>query len=178
MKEEGCEFQLFKGNEELYHKYKDNLVGGPKIIFHHYHEKNKTKIRRGKVCKKILGYDANSLYLYAIGLDMLCGQHQKIEPYDGILKHEKVKIVSSDKYNKNIRMNGYKSHEDLYEGFEFHFNKMSFKLSLPVQIGFAVYQLAKLQMLEFYYDYYCERSDFQFCLMDAVLPILVFRMNA
>jgi hypothetical protein len=35
------------------------------------------------------------------------------------LKHEKVKIISFDKYNKNIRMNGYKSHEDLYEGFEF-----------------------------------------------------------
>ena len=32
------------------------------------------------------------------------------------LKHEKVKILSEDKYNKNIRMSGYKSHEDLYKG--------------------------------------------------------------
>jgi hypothetical protein len=47
---------------------------------------------------------------------------------------------------------------------------MSFKQSLPVQIGFAVNQLAKLRMLEFYYDcldYYCERSNFQYCLMDT-----------
>ncbi len=85
MKEEGCEFHLFKGNEELYHKYKNNLVGGPSIIFHHHHEKNKTKLRGGKLCKKIMGYDANSLYLYAIGRDMLCGEHQVIEPYNDIL---------------------------------------------------------------------------------------------
>lgn len=39
--------QLFKGNEELYQKYRDNLVGGPSIVFHHYHERNKTRIRGG-----------------------------------------------------------------------------------------------------------------------------------
>ena len=314
MKEENCEFQLFKGNEELYHKFKDNLVGGPSIIFHHYHEQNKTRMREGNLCQKIVGYDANALYLYDIGQDMLCGNHQVIEPYDNILtdikhdsffglvecdvevptnlrayfaemppifknveityedvsdetkiqlktnykskkligsffgkkmlfhtnllkwylekglvvsnityavryqrkkpfktfmeqvaderragdtnpnyklrgdmmklignssygkcitnflKHEKVKIVSSDKYSKNIRMNGYKSHEDLYEGFEFRFKKMSFKQNLPIQVGFAVYQLAKLRMLEFYYDFidfYIDRSDFQYCLMDT-----------
>ena len=86
------------------------------------------------------------------------------------LKHDKVKIVSEDKYNKNIRMNGYKSHEDLYEGFEFHFKKLSFKQNLPIQVGFAVYQLAKLRMLEFYYDfidYFVDRSDFQYCMMDT-----------
>lgn len=43
--------------------------------------------------------------------------------------------------------------QDLYEWFEFHFKKMSSKQSLPIQIGFAVYQFAKLRMLEFYYDY-------------------------
>ena len=67
-------------------------------------------------------------------------------------------------------MNGYKSHEDLYEGFEFHFKKMSFKQNLPIQVGFAVNQLAKLRMLEFYYDfidYFVDRSDFQYCMMDT-----------
>ena len=63
MKENQCEFQLFKGNEELYQKYRDNLVGGPSIVFHHYQEKDKTRIRGGKMCKRILGYDANALYL-------------------------------------------------------------------------------------------------------------------
>ena len=67
-------------------------------------------------------------------------------------------------------MSGYKSHEDLYEGFEFHFQKISFKQNLPIQVGFAVYQLAKLKMLEFYYnfiDYYVDISDFLYCMMES-----------
>lgn len=70
-KESGCEFQLFKDNEELFFKYKDNLVGGPSIIFNHYQEKDVTRIRGGKLCKRIVGYDANSLYLSAIASRML-----------------------------------------------------------------------------------------------------------
>ena len=54
-KQKDCEFQLFKGNEDLYQKYRDNLVGGASIVFHHYHEKNKTRIRNGKPCQRILG---------------------------------------------------------------------------------------------------------------------------
>ena len=40
----------------------------------------------------------------------------------------------------------------------------------PYQCGIAVYQLAKLQMLEFYYDFldmYFSRQDFELCYMDA-----------
>ena len=46
-----------------------NLVGGPSIIFHRFHEKNSTRIREhkygaeAKTCQHILGVDANSLYL-------------------------------------------------------------------------------------------------------------------
>ena len=75
MKDNQCEFQLFKGNEELYQKYS----GGPSIVFHHYQETDKTRIRGGKMCKRILGYDANALYLSAIGQNMLCGEHQIVE---------------------------------------------------------------------------------------------------
>ncbi len=85
-KDKECEFQLFKANEELYQKYRDNLVGGPSIVFHHYHERNKTRIRGGKRCQRILGYDANALYLWALGQDMPCGRHKIIEPYSDVLK--------------------------------------------------------------------------------------------
>ena len=40
----------------------------------------------------------------------------------------------------------------------------------PYQHGIAVYQLAKLQMLEFYYDFldkYFSRQDFELCYMDT-----------
>ncbi|EGF79444.1 hypothetical protein BATDEDRAFT_25791 [Batrachochytrium dendrobatidis JAM81] len=86
------------------------------------------------------------------------------------LKHETVKIVGQDTYNKNVRRNNYLGHQDLVEGYEFRFSKTSFKQSLPLHIGFQVYQLAKLRMLQFYYDfidYYVDRSDFQYCIMDT-----------
>ena len=44
------------------------------------------------------------------------------------------------------------------------------KLNLPMQIGFFVYQYAKLRMLQFYFDFidkYLDRRDFQYCEMDT-----------
>ena len=46
----------------LFYLLKDSIVGGPSIIFTRYHEAFKTFIRGGnKLCKKIIGYDANAL---------------------------------------------------------------------------------------------------------------------
>ena len=42
--------------------------------------------------------------------------------------------------------------------------------NLPIQIGFFVYQYAKVRMLQFYYDFvdtYVERSLFQYCDTDT-----------
>ncbi len=53
----------------------DSIVGGPSIIFNRYHEANKTYIRNGdKICKIIIGYDANALYLWAISQKMPPGK--------------------------------------------------------------------------------------------------------
>jgi G:T-mismatch repair DNA endonuclease (very short patch repair protein) len=51
--------------------FKNNIVGGPIIVFHRYHERDVTTIRprnyeEPKACKKIIGYDANALYLWSI----------------------------------------------------------------------------------------------------------------
>ena len=65
---------------------KDNNVGGPSIIFNQHHEKDKTRIRDAemtrknlepKPCKKVVGYDANALYLWAIMQDMSTGQYTR-----------------------------------------------------------------------------------------------------
>ena len=67
----------------LFYLLKDSIVGGPSIIFNRYHEANKTKIRDGdKFCKKIIGYDANALYLWAIAQEMPTGKHEHITNYD------------------------------------------------------------------------------------------------
>ena len=65
-------------NSDLHKLVKDNIVGGPAIIFHRYHEKGITKIRGGsELCRKIVGYDANALYLWAIIQDLPTGWYTR-----------------------------------------------------------------------------------------------------
>ena len=58
--------------------------------------------------------------------------------------------------------------EDEY--FEVEKSKEKLDLNLPMQIGYFILQYAKLRMLQCDYDYmnvYVDRSDFQYCEMDA-----------
>ena len=70
-------------NKECFYKLKNNCVGGPSIVFHRYHEKDVTRISRairrngkyeliedGKLISKIVGYDANALYLWSLSQQM------------------------------------------------------------------------------------------------------------
>ena len=71
-----AEFHLFNNkNKDIYKLFKDNIVGGPSIIFNRHHEAGKTFIRNNlnKPCEQIVGYDANALYLWAIGQPMPSG---------------------------------------------------------------------------------------------------------
>ncbi|KAG3126362.1 hypothetical protein PI124_g22175 [Phytophthora idaei] len=74
-----------KEESEIYAKMKANFAGGPSIIFNRYAKRNETKIHDGKLCKKITGYDANALYLWALGNEMPCGRLTTIDAYDGIV---------------------------------------------------------------------------------------------
>ena len=73
-------FTLFNHqNQDLHHMVRQNMVGGPSIIFHRYHEAWRTKIREhyfgnlAKPCQSIIGYDANALYLWCLMQDMPTG---------------------------------------------------------------------------------------------------------
>ena len=71
-----AEFHLFNPkNKDIYRLFRENIVGGPSIIFNRYHESGKTFIQNNpnKPCQKIIGYDANALYLWAIGQDFPAG---------------------------------------------------------------------------------------------------------
>ena len=71
-------------NSDLHELVKDNIVGGPAIIFHRYHEKDVTKIRGGEeLCRKIEGYDANALYLWAIMQGMPTGWYTRRREENG-----------------------------------------------------------------------------------------------
>ena len=78
-------FTIFnKTNSDLHHLIKDNIVGGPAIIFHRYHEKNVTRIRGGsELCRKVVGYDANALYLWALMQDMPTGWYVRRREENG-----------------------------------------------------------------------------------------------
>ena len=64
-------------NSDLHLLVKDNIVGGPAIIFHRYHENDITKIRDEETCRSIVGYDANALYLWALMQDMPTGWYTR-----------------------------------------------------------------------------------------------------
>ena len=51
-------------------------------MFNRYQEAGKTLIKYNKICKKIVGYDANALYLWAIGQEMPVGDYTRVNTYD------------------------------------------------------------------------------------------------
>src|SRR5271165_1247676 len=77
-----------ESNKRVFYKLQKNIVGGPSIVYHRYHEKDKTTIDRlhfsdgkwsydagsGKTVDKIVGYDANALYLYCLQQEQFCGK--------------------------------------------------------------------------------------------------------
>ncbi|GMF27610.1 unnamed protein product [Phytophthora lilii] len=70
---------------EIYRKMRANIAGGPSIIFNRFAKRNETLIRGGKLCKKVIGYDANALYLWCSENTMPCGRLTTIDPYDSII---------------------------------------------------------------------------------------------
>ncbi|KAG3187142.1 hypothetical protein PC128_g12730 [Phytophthora cactorum] len=79
-------YSIDREEKEIYGKMKENIAGGPSIIFNRYAKRNETKIRDGKLVKKIIGYDANALYLWALGNYMPCGRFTTIECYPDIVE--------------------------------------------------------------------------------------------
>ena len=72
-----------KEDSDLYYTIKANLNGGHSIIFTRDAEVNRTYIRDNllKICKAILGLDANALYLYTMTLDFPTGAYtRQLEP--------------------------------------------------------------------------------------------------
>ena len=60
--------------------------------------------------------------------------------------------------------------DEIGEAYELESRKPWILINRPFQIGIAVYQLAKLRMLEFYYDFldqYVHRCDFELIQMDT-----------
>lgn len=79
-------FSIDIEQKHIYKLMRENVVGGPSIIFNRYAKCDETYIRGGdKLVQTLIGYDANALYPWALGSEMPCGRLASIEPYDEIL---------------------------------------------------------------------------------------------
>ena len=86
-------------------------------------------------------------------------------------RHREVQFCEETKASRLINKPFFRQIELIDKNtFEVQSCKKKIKLNLPMQIGFFVYQYAKLRMLQFYFDFmdkYLDRSDFQYCEMDT-----------
>ena len=70
--------ELYSPNKEAYAMLKAAVVGGPSLVFTRKHVAGETRIRShqyedARLCRRILGYDANSLYPSTMMKEMPCG---------------------------------------------------------------------------------------------------------
>ena len=70
--------ELYAPNKEAYAMLKAAVVGGPSLVFTRKHVVGETHIRShqyedARMCRRILGYDANSLYPSTMMKEMPCG---------------------------------------------------------------------------------------------------------
>lgn len=93
-------------------------------------------------------------------------------------KHGDIKYESDPtKIAKQIESAQFKHMEPLDGTYEILRFKRSIKTNNPIHLSIAIYQLAKLRMLEFYYDFidfYIDRSNFQYLEMDTVSAYIAF----
>ena len=91
---------------------------------------------------------------------------------ENLEKHMNTKFTTNEKLiDKIFRSPFFEDLEEISNGaFEVRQRKRQVTITRPYQCGIAVYQLAKLRMLEFYYDFldkFCDRRDFELIQMDT-----------
>ena len=91
---------------------------------------------------------------------------------ENLEKHMNTKFTTNEKLIDEIfRSPFFDDLEEISNGaFEVSQRKRRVTTTRPYQCGITVYQLAKLRMLEFYYDFldkFCDRRDFELIQMDT-----------
>jgi len=72
--------------------------------------------------------------------------------------------------NRALRSAYFSDLEEVGQAYDLESRKPRITIRRPCQVGIAVYQLAKLRMLEFYYNFldkYIDRRDFELIQMDT-----------
>ena len=86
-------------------------------------------------------------------------------------RHRQVKYCDDDEVPELVNSPFFRQLNTIDQNtYEVESSKKKIKMDLPLQVGFFVYQYAKLRMLEFYFDFldkYLDRADFEYCEMDT-----------
>ena len=94
-------------NSDLHKLLREEMVGGPSLIFHRYHEKDKTHIRGGEdLVQSIIGFDANALYLWALSQPMPTEQptrRRRHPPNTDNINKKDFQAEKIDKYGQKAR---------------------------------------------------------------------------
>ena len=83
--------------------------------------------------------------------------------------------------DKVLRSAYFSNLEEVGEAYELETRKQWLAIKRPFQIGIAVYQLAKLRMLEFCYDFldrYCDCGDFELIQVDTDSNYMAISANS
>ena len=75
-----------------------------------------------------------------------------------------------EEVDKSLRSARFKTLEEIGPAYKVELRKININIDRPFQVGIVVYQLAKLRMLQFYYeflDFYLDRRDFELIQMDT-----------
>ncbi|KAG3141463.1 hypothetical protein C6341_g19734 [Phytophthora cactorum] len=93
-------------------------------------------------------------------------------------KHKEIKCESDDKkIEAKIEHFTFHGLEELNDACEIIMKKRRLKNKNSIHLSIAIYQLAKLRMLQFYYgciDFYFDRADFQYQEMDTDIAYIAF----
>ena len=85
--------------------------------------------------------------------------------------HKRTSFTREEKsVDKALRSLFFENLEEVGGAYEIKERKQTVMIKRPCQCGIAVYQLAKLRLLEIYYDFlgkYFSRQDFELCYMDT-----------
>ena len=75
-----------------------------------------------------------------------------------------------DVVDRHLRSAYFEDLEEIGDAYKIESRKKDVKINRPFQVGIVVYQLAKLRMLQFYYDFldnYIDRRDYELIQMDT-----------
>ena len=90
---------------------------------------------------------------------------------EAVERHTKtIYTCDEEEVDKSLRSARFKTLEEIGPAYKVELRKSKINIDRPFQVGIVVYQLAKLRMLQFYYeflDFYLDRRDFELIQMDT-----------